>query len=160
MRKSELDDVEHPTLWTVPTERVKTRKSREHEGRVYLIPISPLARRVLLPLLRGDGDLVFPSTVANNQPMSADGHLRAKVRKASGVEDWSAHTHRHTVATWLQKTGHDEFDRALVLNHAAGGTVTSQYSHGYGLDRARKLLDAWADHISSVVAAEDVELIA
>jgi len=159
MRKSELDDVDHPTLWTIPTERVKTRKSREHEGRVYLIPISPLARRVLLPLLKGEGDIIFPSTVLAGAPMRADGHLRAKVRAASGVDDWSAHTHRHTVSTWLQKAGHDEFDRGLVLNHSSSG-VTSGYSHGYSLGRARKLLDKWADHVASVVIAEDVELLA
>ena len=159
MKKGELDDVAHPTVWTVPPERVKQRKSREHEGRVYVIPLSPLARRVLLPLLAGEGDLVFPSPVIANQPMSAEGYLRAKVRKASGVADWTAHTHRHTVATWLQKTGHDEYDRGLVLNHSAAG-VTSGYSHGYSLDRARALLDEWADHVASVVAAKGVELIA
>lgn len=159
MRKSELDDVAHPTVWTVPPARVKQRKSREHEGRVYLIPISPLARRVLLPLLKGDGDLVFPSTVAEDQPMDAAGHLRAKVRAASGVADWRAHDHRHTCTTWLQNEGHDEYDRGLVLNHSTSG-VTGGYSHGYSLDRARTLLDKWSDHISGVVAAEDVELLA
>ena len=118
-----------------------------------------MARRVLLPLLKGDGDLVFPSTVLEGAPMSADGHLRAKVREASEVEDWRAHDHRHTCTTWLQNEGHDEYDRGLILNHSTSG-VTSGYSHGYSLGRARELLDTWADHVSAVVAAEGVELIA
>jgi hypothetical protein len=87
MRKSELDDPQNPTLWTVPTERTKTRKSREDEGRVYLIPIPPLARRVLLPLLKGDGDMVFPSTSHKGVAMDCGSPLTRKVRTASGVAD-------------------------------------------------------------------------
>ncbi len=163
MRKSELsvpDDKGRPTQWVVPTARVKTTKRREGDGRVYVIPLSRLARRVMVPLLAGNTDLLFHSPTRSNTLANVGSPLQNKVRKASGVKDWYSHAHRHTIASWLQDEGHDEFDRALVLNHAAGGTVTSQYSHGYGLDRARKLLDAWADHVSNIVAAEDVELLA
>ena len=160
MCKRELDDLERPALWTIPPERVKMRKSREHEGRVYLVPIPPLARRVLLPLLKGDGEFVFPSATREGVAMDCGTSLMGKVRKASGVKDWSTHPHRHTAATWLQNEGHDEYDRGLILNHSSSGTVTGGYSHGYSLDRARELLDKWADHVASVVVAEDVELLA
>ena len=160
MRKGELDDPEKPTLWTVPTARVKTRKSREHEGRVYLVPIPALARRVLRPLLRDDGDLVFQSATKPDVAMDCGSPLARKVRTASGIGDWHAHAHRHTIATWLQNQGCDEYDRGLVLNHAGSGTVTAGYSHGHSIDRARALLDRWADHVNSVVAAEGAELLA
>ena len=58
MHRDELDDPDDPTLWTVPFERTKSKKSTKRE-RVYLVPLSPLARRVLKPLLKGE-DLVFP----------------------------------------------------------------------------------------------------
>lgn len=160
MCKSELNSPENPTLWTVPTERTKTRKSREGDGRVYLIPISPLARRVLLPLLKGEGDLVFPSTTRKGVPMDCGTPLTRKVREASGVEDWTHHAHRHTLATWLQNQGHDEYDRALVLQHAGAGTVTGDYSHGYSIDRARELLEKWSDHVACVAAPNGAELLA
>ncbi len=160
MRKSELDDVEHPALWTIPTERVKTPKFREHLARVYLVPIPPLARRVLLPLLKGEGDLIFPAATRENVAMDCGSTLMVKVRKASGVKDWTAHPHRHTVTTWLQNEGHDEYDRGLILNHSSSGTVTGGYSHGYSLERTRELLDKWAGHVKGVVAGEDVELMA
>ena len=160
LRKRELDDPKKPTLWTVPTERVKVRKSTEDQGRVYQIPIPPLASRVLVPLLKGDGDLVFPSAARKDASMVCGTALAKKVREASGVADWTHHAHRHTVATWLQDQGHDEYDRALVLQHAGAGTVTAGYSHGYSLDRARELLEKWAKHVGAVVAAEGVELMA
>jgi integrase len=160
MRKSELDSTEAPTLWTVPTEHTKTRKSQEHKGRVYLIPISPLARRVLLPLLKGEGDLVFPSATHKSVPMDCGTPLSKKVREASGVGDWYQHAHRDTIATWLQNQGHDKYDRALVLQHAGAGTVTDDYSHGYSLERARGLLEKWSDHVASVAAPKGAELLA
>ena len=160
MRKSEFDDLERPTVWTIPPERTKTRKSRETEGRVYKIPIPPLARRVLVPLLKGDGDLVFPSPTLKGQAADFGTPYRLKVRDASGVADWTAHAHRHSIATWRQNEAHDEYDRGLVLNHASSGSVTAGYSHGYSLDRARALLDKWAEHVAGVVAAEGVELLA
>src|SRR3546814_20778001 len=82
MRKSELDDRENPTLWTIPTPQTKTRKSQEHKGRVYLVPISPLARRVLLPLLKGDGDMVFPSAKRRGPTMRSE--------KRRGGQEWGS----------------------------------------------------------------------
>ncbi len=160
MRKSEFESLEKPTLWTVPTERTKTRKSREEEGRVYLVPIPPLARRVLLPLLKGEGKLVFPSAIREGAVMDCGTPFTRKVREASGVADWTHHAHRHTLATWLQNQGHDEYDRALVLQHAGAGMATGGYSHGYSLDRARELLEKWANHIAATVSAKGVELLA
>ena len=160
MRKSELDSLEAPTLWTVPTERTKTRKSREEAGRVYLIPISPLARRVLLPLLEGEGDLVFPSAIRKGVVMDCGTPLAKKIREASGVSDWIAHGHRHTVGTWLQDHGHDEYDRALMLQHAGAGTVTGKYSHGYPIERARKVSEEWSGHIASIAEPEEAEALA
>jgi hypothetical protein len=46
------------------------------------------------------------------------------------------------VATWLEKQGHSEWERGLVLNHSDSG-VTAGYSHGYPLDRKRELLEKW-----------------
>lgn len=153
MRKEELDDQEEPTLWTVPTERTKTNKRREHEGRVYLVPLPPLASEILKPLLKAEGDLAFPSR-REGKPMDCGSKFMAKVRDASQVKDWHSHAHRHTISTWLQNQGHDEYDRGLVLNHAGSGSVTSGYSHGYSLARKRVLMEKWADHVSAITESE------
>ena len=127
---------------------------------MYVIPLSPLARRVLAPLLAGDADLLFPSRIKDGAPASIGTQFQRKVRAASGVADWFPHAHRDTITTWLQGKGYDLYDRGLVLNHSGSGTVTGGYSHGFSLDRTRALLDEWADHVSGVVAAKGVELIA
>lgn len=161
MRKCELDDLEHPTLWTIPPERVKQRKSREDEGREYVVPISGLARRILVPLLRAaPGELIFEG-IKPGVPLDIKTGLARRLRRATGIERWMAHGTRHTLASWLQQEGHDGYDRALALQHAAAGTVTAGYSHSHSLDRHRELLEKWAGHIGEVVAgAEDVELLA
>ena len=164
MRWSELDDPENPTVWIIPHERTKSRKSAVKK-RVYVVPLPDLAKRILLGLPRvaedeADGhdiDLVFPGR-HKGKPMRPGERYAAKVQQASGVEDWFAHAHRHTIATYLETEGHDEFDRGLVLNHASG-SVTAGYSHGFAAERKRTVLQGWADHVASVVTAEGVQLL-
>lgn len=164
MRWSELDDPEAPTFWTIPFERTKSRK--RSAPRVYPTPLPPLAQRILRDLARRraeedvaeeDRDIVFLSR-KRGVPMDAGTPMKAKVRAASGVADWSPHAHRHTIATWLENAGHSEYERGLVLNHSGSG-VTAGYSHGYPVDLKRRLLTEWAAHVESVVAAEGVAVL-
>lgn len=167
MRRSEFDDRDKPTLWTVPHERTKTRKSQKEE-RVYLVPLPKLAQRVIKGLPRLDDDLVFPGReVANptaagkkplRKPLAPGTVLKAKIRKNSGVADWTYHACRDTVSTWLQDQGHSRYERGLVLNHAEGG-VTADYSHGYPVALKRDLLEKWADHIAELVQPEGAVLL-
>ncbi len=71
MRRSEFDDQGKPTLWTVPHERTKTRKSQKEE-RLYLVPLPKLAQRVIRGLPRLDNDLVFPGRDAG-EPLAPAG---------------------------------------------------------------------------------------
>ncbi len=157
MRRDELDSLEKPTLWTIPHERTKTKKTTTRE-RVYLVPLPPLAQRILKPLLKGDGDLVFPGR-RNDEAYNPGASLVRRVRKTSGILDWYPHAHRHTVSTWAQNEGANEYERGLLLNHSAAG-VTAGYSHGYPIELKRKWLKRWADHVAKVVATEGVELLA
>ena len=158
MRRDELDSLEKPTLWTIPHERTKTKKTTTRE-RVYLVPLPPLAQRILKPLLKGDGDLVFPGR-RNDEAYNPGASLVRRVRKTSGILDWYPHAHRHTVSTWAQNEGANEYERGLLLNHSAAAGVTAGYSHGYPIELKRKWLKRWADHVAKVVATEGVELLA
>ena len=82
-----------------------------------------------------------------------------RVRERSGVNDWTYHACRHTIATWLQDQGHSEYERALVLNHAGSGTVTSSYSHGHPIALKRELIEKWADHVAQVVQPEGAVML-
>ena len=157
MRRSELDDPSNPTLWTVPHERTKTKKTAK-KHRVYLVPLPALAQRIIKSLPHLDDDLVFPGR-HKGKPMDPGTWLMARVRERSGVNDWTYHACRHTIATWLQDQGHSEYERALVLNHARSGTVTSSYSHGHAIALKRELIEKWADHVAQVVQPEGVVLL-
>jgi integrase len=88
-----------------------------------------------------------------------DRPLRQDLIKHGAPKDFFAHACRHTVATWLENQGHDEWERGLVLNHAGGGTVTAGYSHGYALDRKRDLLIKWSDHVERALSPSGVALL-
>ncbi len=166
MRRSEFDDPGKPTLWTVPHERTKTRKSQKEE-RIYLVPLPKLAQRIIKGLPRLDDDLVFPGRGtakptagkrAPRKPLVPGMDLKAKVREQSGVADWTYHACRDTISTWLQDQGHSKYERGLVLNHAESG-VTADYSHGYSVDLKRRLLEKWADHVAQEVQPKGAVLL-
>ncbi len=156
MRRSEFDDLGKPTLWTVPHERTKTRKSQKEE-RVYLVPLPKLAQRIIKGLPRLDRDLVFPGCKAA-KPLAPGTALKAKIRENSGVADWTYHACRDTISTWLQDQGHSKYERGLVLNYSEGG-VTADYSHGYSVDLKRQLLAKWADHVAQTVQPKGAILL-
>lgn len=160
MRWCEFDDAEAPTLWTIPTARTKTAKRREANERIYLVPLSPLAARIVtgLPQVDGAEEFVFPGR-KGGQAFVPGSKLLAAIREASGIGDFTFHTVRHSVATWLQDQGHGTFERGLILNHAEAG-VTAGYSHGYPLELKRALMATWSDHVAALVKPGDnVELL-
>jgi len=167
MRRSEFDDQGKPTLWTVPHERTKTRKSQKEE-RLYLVPLPKLAQRVIRGLPRLDNDLVFPGRDPGGpkvggkkqprKPLVPETALKAKVREKSKVEDWTYHACRDTIATWLHDQGHSKYERGLILNHAESG-VTADYSHGYPVELKRELLEKWADHVAQEVQPKGAVLL-
>ena len=59
MRRSDLDDIDNPTLWTTPFELTKSKKSASKK-RVYLTPLPALAQRIVKGLPKG-GERLFPT---------------------------------------------------------------------------------------------------
>ena len=143
---SEFDDPTKPTVFTVPTARVKmkaaTKKSKKP---VYVVPLPPLAQRILKSLPRRNGEAVFPGLDPNR------GTLKAKLVKAGAPADFKLHTARHTIATFFQNKGRSEFERGLLLNHSDSGSVTGGYSHGYPTQLKLALLEEWATHVERLV---------
>jgi len=149
-RWSEFDDLSHPGLFTVPTERVKMKAASKLKKKpVYRTPLPPLAQRILRSIRQDGEDMVFPGLRADR--------IKNKLVKAGAPDDFNLHTCRHTITTFLENAGHDEFDRGLILNHSSSG-VTAGYSHGFALDRKHELLEKWADHIEKLVAPEGATL--
>ena len=147
---SEFDSADAPTVFTVPTERVKLRaEAKRRKKPVYIVPLAPLAQRILKGLTR-DGERVFPG-------LDAEG-LKAKLLALdAGVpKDFKLHIARHTVATYFQNEGRSEWERGLILNHSASGSVTGGYSHGYPVELKRAAVGGMGRHIERVTTPERV----
>jgi integrase len=143
-RWSEFDNPTEPTLFVVPSERVKMKaltKIKKHP--TYKVPLPPLAVRILKGLRR-EGELLFPGLDVRK--------LTPKLVKLGAPKDFKLHVFRHTIATRLQTEGKSEWEIGLVLNHASGGTVTGGYSHGYPIELKRTLLTEWASHVERLVS--------
>jgi integrase len=162
MRRSDLDNVEAPMLWTTPFEYTKSRKTTS-KPKPYKTPLPPLAQRILKPLLKGEGDRIFPSlSVRSTQSEREwfDGNrLVRHLGKHGAPADFNFHACRHTLATWLQTKGHSEWECGLVLNHAGSGSVTAGYSHGYPVELKLKLLTEWAEHVENLLQPTGVALL-
>lgn len=138
-----------PPLWIIPFERTKSRKTAR-KNRVYVVPLPRLAYSVYKGLPDLDDDLVFPGR-GEGKAMSPGSKLQKEIQKMSGIDDWSYHPCRDTLATWLQDKGYAEYERGIALNHSGAGSVTGDYSHGFPVSLKLDLLSAWADHVEELV---------
>jgi integrase len=166
LRKSDLDNPRQPTLWTMPFELAKTRKStRKNKRRVYLIPLPPLVQRILKARVKSESqERLFPSlpiylTKDDGRPWFDGHHLTDNLVEHGAPADFNYHAARHTITTWLENEGHSEWERGLVLSHAGSGSVTSDYSHGFARDLKLALLTKWADHVEGLVRPKGAALL-
>lgn len=118
MRWDEVDG----DVWTVPADRMKTR--REHR-----VPLSPRARAILDELPRPDGaGLVFPGK-RTGRPLS-DMTLGA-VLKRMGRDDLTAHGFRSTFRDWsAEKTSFPGEVCEQALAHTLADKVEAAYWRG------------------------------
>jgi integrase len=136
-------------VWTLPAARNKGK--RDHE-----IPLSP-AMLALIGELPRLGDPVF--TTNGRKPYGGQKRLKAILDRASGVTGWTFHDFRRTASTGMAalRVPQDTIDR--VLNHAKG-TLAGTYNRHLYLDEKRWALEAWAEHIASVIRGDRGNVVA
>jgi integrase len=163
LSRTQLDNLDNPTEWTTPAEAVKVRKKSKDKKRVYRTPLPQLAQRVVKALLKDHNDerlftqLSVYTTKAGR--MNFDGKkLAARLIELGAPDDFAYHTIRHTVATFLEKEGVDEWSRGLILNHGSS-SVTGNYSHGFAQKHKLELLELWAAHVEQLIQPQGVTLL-
>ena len=83
-------------------------------------------------------------------------HLIAEIRrlrKASGVTDWTPHDARRTVATAMGDLGVARETIRRVLNHQERD-VTATYERSKHLREMRQALEAWARRLDAIATGE------
>ncbi len=152
MRWSEIDL--DRALWTIPGDRTKN-------GWTHTVPLSAPVADLLhgLPRFTG-GDFVFSST-SGETPYASLTKPKRRIDKASGVTDWTLHDLRRTAATGMGKLGIPGEIIARTLNHSKGAVegVTARYDHAERTEAKRRALEAWAQHVVRILAADTPNVV-
>jgi len=143
-RWDEIDFAER--LWTVPAERMKSR--REHRV--------PLCNRALAILgeMRScrRNQFLFPSERRGNLGESPMRELLKRLGYKTTV-----HGMRSAFRDWCGE--HTNFPREIceaALAHAVGNKVEQAYRRGDALEKRRRLMAAWADYCNKPLTADAV----
>lgn len=147
MRWDDLEIDGETALWTIPKENFKGK-------RIQLVPLSAGALEIIETLREHafSAEYVFPSRSDARLPYRTNwkGVVR-RLRKATEIEDWTAHDFRTTFRTWAVRA---EGDGGLgVPNYVAdavlGHSETSLGFRHYTGDQARYLLHEKREALSS-----------
>lgn len=150
MRWDELDL--DAATWTLPIIRAKGK--HEHK-----FPLPPLAVRLLKSITPvKDNAFVFPGNYVAGapRPMNAGTRLQNRIKKHSGIADFTFHDARRTFRTGLDKLGIKPHVKNECLNHARIGVGDVHYSRHDYLDEQREAFDAWEGHITKMIYPKGV----
>jgi integrase len=145
-RWAEIDLIER--MWTIPAERMKSRK--EHR-----VPLSAPAIAILEQLPRVS-DFIFPG----NRPRQPIGVTTIfKLLRRMGRGDVTAHGFRSTFADWAaEQTNAPHEIREMALAHAVGSKVEAAYRRSDLFEKRRELAEAWARFCAGGDRSEVIEL--
>ena len=133
-------------LWKLPRGRVKNATGHE-------VPLSPQAFAVIDDMRRIAGrGLIFTTT--GKTPISGFSKVKIEIDEASGVEDWTLHDLRRTVASGMARLGVQLPVIEKVLNHTSGsfrGVVGVYQRHSFA-DEKRAALDLWGANVARLVS--------
>ena len=125
-------------LWTIPASRMK-------QGREHRQPLNDQALSVLknMQMLRDESNLVFPSPVRKDKPLS-DMTLTKVLRDNNLADRATVHGFRSSFRTWAsERTNADHAVMELCLAHAVGSAVEQAYARSDLLAKRRMLTDQW-----------------
>jgi integrase len=143
------DEVDLDTgLLTLPPERCKN-------GRAHTLTLPPLAVEIIRSVKRRDGrDFVFGKWAGGFTWWAKQKNLVQPL----GLEHWTIHDLRRTVATGMCEIGTEPHVVEAVLNHVSGhkAGVAGIYNRASYKEPMRAALARWADHLQSVVTGGKV----
>jgi len=135
--------------WRIPAARMKMRE-------LHVVPLSSQALALLkdLQVLTGSGSLVFPSIRSKDRPIS-DNTLNAALRRLGFAGDeMVAHGFRSMASTCLNEQGWHPDLIELQLAHAERNESRGAYNRAQRLPERRKMMQAWADYLDGLRAAD------
>ena len=129
--------------WRIPANRMKA-------GTEHRIPLSHAAQAILerAQILRDGSDLIFPSTVKRDTPLS-DMALTKVLRTTDLATRATVHGFRSSFRDWAAEcTNTPHAVMELSLAHKVGSAVEQAYARSDLLAKRRRLMDQWAAYIT------------
>jgi integrase len=131
-------------IWTVPGERMKA-------GVTHRVPLSDAAA-VILEAIRPEE--VPPDTIVFLAPRGGEMSDMAMLQLLKRMErgDITVHGFRSTFRDWVgEETEFAREEAEMALAHTIESATERAYRRGDGLEKRRRLMDAWADYCAGVV---------
>jgi len=127
--------------WTIPAERMKNKK-------IHIVPLSTQALKLLEVLKPGSGhrEHVFPSDHNPRRSANSQSANRAVARMGYHGKLVS-HGFRALASTTLNDNGFDSDIIEKSLSHIDKNSIRAAYNRAQYLERRRKMMDWWSEHI-------------
>lgn len=141
-------DMEQKLLWTIPPQRMKSK--REHR-----VPLSPRALEILKVMRRGQqSEFVFPGG-RPDKPLSIVAMWQ--LLKRLNRPGLTIHGFRSTISDWCaERTNYPREVAEATLAHAQGDKVEAAYRRSDLLVRRRHMLAEWAKYCENSSGAGKV----
>ncbi|MDZ4843857.1 MAG: tyrosine-type recombinase/integrase [Hyphomicrobium aestuarii] len=137
--------------WVIPASRTKNR-------RVHVVPLAPDCVDLFGGAMRitGHADWVFASHGAAAGVVDGHSIQRATRRLVtrSGLEHFTPHDLRRTVATGMRRIGVPADVVSQVLNHTRQDITGKVYDHHVAEPEKRDALERWALHVAALEAGQ------
>lgn len=128
--------------WEIPAERMKMREA-------HIVPLPAQAVETLRALkeLTGYGDLLFPSRVNSQRPISDNTFRKALHDMGFAV---TAHGFRSTASTILNEMGFRADVIERQLSHGERNKVRKAYNRAQYLEERRDMMRQWGDYLAAL----------
>ena len=140
-------DLDHAE-WRIPAERMKM-------GEQHIVPLSRQAVAIVRELREltgggGFGELVFPSLLSLDRPMSNNTVNTALRRLGYTKDQMTGHGFRSMASTLLNEQGFPPDVIELQLAHAERNKVRAAYNKAQRLAERRRMMQVWSDYLDTL----------
>jgi integrase len=134
-------------IWTIPADRMKM--DREHR-----VPLCDDATNLLKNLPRFEGSNYLFTAARGGMLSDMSISMLCRRMKVEAVP----HGFRSTFKDWAtETTSFPDLVSEMCLAHKVGSAVREAYARGDLLEKRRKLINAWAEYINKVPAADNAD---
>lgn len=131
--------------WHIPAIRMKTRKK-------HIVPISQQTLKIIeeIKKLNGTRQLLFPSQINSNKPISENTLLYALYRMGYHSR-MTVHGFRGIASTILNERGFNKDHIERQLAHDDQDGVRASYNHAQYLPERHKMMQWWGDYLDKLI---------